>query len=468
MNSPDPHDPLEAVIDYDCSIPNVNGRPLFVLPALSPDPNEDQQLRATLTTLHQRGRAARHLAEYARYTLDVVPALHHTLICEAIDALLDDQFDTLVVNTPPGAAKSTYTSHALCAYFMGRFPRSNIILATHTADLSEKWSRKVRNTLADPLHQHVFPESELSRDSTAVGRWATSLGGEFLAAGVGASILGFRADLCLTGNTLLRTPDGHKFISAITKGDRVLAYDPVTSTTSYQRVVATVERQTTGRIYRIHTADRRVVEATGNHPFYSAGEYISAEALTVGLPLLSAVAVPHTLATFVTRIEILDPPSGQSDPDHPSPPSVTVYDIQVENTANFFANGILVHNCVIDDPISGFEQAQSMTQLAKVHGWYENDLMTRMKPRAKTVLICQRLARNDLAGYMMDRNAGNPHIRQRTLIFRMEAQPGDPPDGTGRSPGERLWPEWYSQEMVEDNKLDDFKWRTLYQQEPPS
>lgn len=120
---------------------------------------------------------------------------------------------------------------------------------------------------------------------------------------------------------------------------------------------------------------------------------------------------------------------------------------------------------VIDDPISGFEEAQSMTQLGKVHSWYETDFITRLKPKAKMVLICQRLARNDLAGYLIDRNLLKETRRQVILKLPMEAGANDP---LGRAPGERLWPEWFTQEMVEDAKRDDFKWRTLYQQEPPS
>ena len=308
-----PGSPPAPPIDYALDFPNVNGMPLWLIPALT------DEARTLLVELHTVGRAARHLADYARHTLDVTPATHHRLICDAIDSLLDDEYDELIINTPPGSAKSTYTSHALGAYFLGRSPTLNIILATHTAELAERWSGKVRNTIASPEHQRVFPASQLSRDSTARSRWATSAGGEFLAAGVGASILGFRADLAL-----------------------------------------------------------------------------------------------------------------------------------------------------IDDPIGGFEQAQSITQLTKVHNWYETDLVTRLKPQAKVVLICQRLAPNDLAGYLIARNQLNPTRRQRVLTLRMVVEPDDLPDGTGRAPGERLWPEWYTNEMVEDARRDEFKWKTLYQQRPPS
>jgi predicted phage terminase large subunit-like protein len=122
---------------------------------------------------------------------------------------------------------------------------------------------------------------------------------------------------------------------------------------------------------------------------------------------------------------------------------------------------------VIDDPISGWEMAQSATQLTKLHQWYETDLLSRLKPHGKIVLICQRLARNDLAGYIMDRNAASATRRLKTLILPMECVDEDN-DPLGRSIGDRLWPEWYTPEMVTDFKRDDFIWRTMYQQEPPA
>ena len=305
----------DPLVDISLPFVNIAGKPLFALPR----PLTPEQTNA-ITAIYRRGRAQRALVDYAKYAVldeKFTPALHHKIICDAIDKLINDEYDDLIINTPPGAAKSTYTSHALGAYYLGRFPKDNVILATHTGDLSERWSRMVRNTLEDTRHLEVFPTSTLSKDSTSVGRWATSLGGQFLAAGVGASILGFRADIA-----------------------------------------------------------------------------------------------------------------------------------------------------IIDDPIGGFEQAQSETQLAKVHNWFETDLITRLKPRGKIVTICQRLSANDLAGYMIARNALNPTRRQRVLILRMESEGDD--DGTHRAIGERLWPEWFTPEMVADNKRDDYKWRTLYQQRPPS
>jgi predicted phage terminase large subunit-like protein len=45
----------------------------------------------------------------------------------------------------------------------------------------------------------------------------------------------------------------------------------------------------------------------------------------------------------------------------------------------------------------------------------------------------------------------------------MVARASDPLD---RAPGERLWPEWFTEEMVEQAKLDPRAWNALYQQDP--
>jgi predicted phage terminase large subunit-like protein len=128
----------------------------------------------------------------------------------------------------------------------------------------------------------------------------------------------------------------------------------------------------------------------------------------------------------------------------------------------------LIHNCaILDDPVSGWEQAQSVTQLQKIHEWFKSDLKSRLKPRAKIITVCQRTAAYDMAGYIMKEFADNPTRRLRTVILPMVCE--DPEnDPMGRALGERLWPEWYTDEMVADLRKDEFTWKTMWMQQPPS
>jgi predicted phage terminase large subunit-like protein len=81
------------------------------------------------------------------------------------------------------------------AWFLGKFPSKQIIQASHKAELAVGFGRKVRNLVGSQPYQEVFPDVGLRADSKAAGRWNTTQSGVYLAAGVGAGIAGFGADL---------------------------------------------------------------------------------------------------------------------------------------------------------------------------------------------------------------------------------------------------------------------------------
>lgn len=68
----------------------------------------------------------------------------------------------------------------------------NVLAASHTTELAEKWGRRVRNLVTE--HSLVLGIN-LSADSQAAGRWSLSSGSEYYAAGAGTGIAGFRAKL---------------------------------------------------------------------------------------------------------------------------------------------------------------------------------------------------------------------------------------------------------------------------------
>jgi len=132
-----------------------------------------------------------------RQPLDQQPALHHALICEALDALERGEIkhNRLMIFMPPGSAKSTYGTKLFPQYFFGRNPQLSAIVASHTGELAESWGRKIRNGILDADFAEIFPTVSVAGDNASASRWATNQGGEFLAAGVGGTIAGRRADL---------------------------------------------------------------------------------------------------------------------------------------------------------------------------------------------------------------------------------------------------------------------------------
>lgn len=237
------------------------------------------------------------------------PARHHRFLIDRLEAIERGDIRRLMVCMPPGSAKSTYSSVEFPPWFMGRNPELNIIAASHTQELADRFGRRVRNIVGSGEFSKVFGFG-LSADSTAAGRWDNAKGGEFFAAGVGGSITGRRADLV-----------------------------------------------------------------------------------------------------------------------------------------------------VIDDPVKSREDADSDRGREKAWDWYTNDLLTRLKPGARQIVVMTRWHEDDLGGRILERERDKWEV----IELRMEAGLDDP---LGRAPGELLWPEWFTAEMVETAKRDTRSWNALYQQNP--
>jgi predicted phage terminase large subunit-like protein len=104
---------------------------------------------------------------------------------------------------PPGSAKSTYGSVLFPPWFM-QTVSGNILAASHTTELAEKWGRRVRNLVNE--HSTILGVS-VAPDNQAAGRWALTSGAEYYAAGVGTGIAGFRARLGLIDDPIRSRQD---------------------------------------------------------------------------------------------------------------------------------------------------------------------------------------------------------------------------------------------------------------------
>lgn len=114
---------------------------------------------------------------------------------------------------------------------------------------------------------------------------------------------------------------------------------------------------------------------------------------------------------------------------------------------------------LIDDPIKSREEADSERIRQKHWDWYLNDFLTRLMPGAGQCIIQTRWHEDDLSGRILERESG-----QWTVIKLPMLSTGHDP--LGREPGERLWPEWFTDEMVQTAQKDVRAWNALYQQDP--
>ena len=109
-----------------------------------------------------------------------------------LEAIERGDSDLLLIEMPPGSAKSTYVNYLFSAWVLARNAAWQVLTCSHSTELAERWGRKTRNLVSEAQRTLGY---SLSGDSSAAYRWATSGGGEYYAAGVGVGIMGFRGDL---------------------------------------------------------------------------------------------------------------------------------------------------------------------------------------------------------------------------------------------------------------------------------
>ncbi len=115
---------------------------------------------------------------------------------------------------------------------------------------------------------------------------------------------------------------------------------------------------------------------------------------------------------------------------------------------------------LIDDPVKGQLEADSPRVRDAVWDWYRSDLVTRLRPGGRVVLVMTRWHPDDLGGRLLEAGESWRVIRLPAL-----AEPGDP---LGRAPGEALWPEWEGVAALERKRLilGDRAFSALFQQSP--
>lgn len=116
------------------------------------------------------------------------------------------------------------------------------------------------------------------------------------------------------------------------------------------------------------------------------------------------------------------------------------------------------HLLLIDDPIKGREEADSVVMRRKLKDWYTSVAYTRLMPGGAIVVIQTRWHEEDLAGWLIAE-----HAHENWEVLSLPAI-----DDTGAA----LWPEQYpiedlqriKQALTANGKLRD--WTALYQQNP--
>ena len=144
---------------------------------------------------------------------------------------------------------------------------------------------------------------------------------------------------------------------------------------------------------------------------------------------------------------------------------VKVYDLQVRKNHNFFANGILVHNClVIDDPVSNMQDALSERVRDSTWDWYTSTAYTRLAPGGGLIVMCTRWHMDDLIGRLLTAQDLGEGDNWKVINFPAIAEF----DEQYRKAGEALHPERFNLDALLKirKSVGERVWAALYQQHP--
>jgi predicted phage terminase large subunit-like protein len=126
---------------------------------------------------------------------DYIVGKHHRILADLLMDIAHGERDRISVSIAPRHGKSQIVSIFFTAWYLGHFPNHKLMLVSCTTDLAVDFGRKVRNLIMSATYHEIFPNTAISKDSKSAGRWNTTAGGEFYAAGVGSAIAGRGAHL---------------------------------------------------------------------------------------------------------------------------------------------------------------------------------------------------------------------------------------------------------------------------------
>jgi predicted phage terminase large subunit-like protein len=116
---------------------------------------------------------------------------------------------------------------------------------------------------------------------------------------------------------------------------------------------------------------------------------------------------------------------------------------------------------IIDDPVKSQGDADSPTLRDHIWDWYRSDLIPRLKPKARIILIMTRWHQDDLCGRLLAHDTGEWRCLSLPALAEEE-------DRLDRSPGEPLWPEWEDIQALlrRRTSIGERAWLAQYQQSP--
>lgn len=130
----------------------------------------------------------------------------HEEIAAKLEAVEKGEIKRLMLFVPPRHGKSELSSIIFPAWYIGKHPEHEVIVASYSAELAEDFGYKTRAMVNDAEYKEIF-NARLRQDSKSRAKWLTMEGGGYTASGVGGAITGRGANLLIIDDPVKNRED---------------------------------------------------------------------------------------------------------------------------------------------------------------------------------------------------------------------------------------------------------------------
>jgi predicted phage terminase large subunit-like protein len=165
-----------------------------------PEEKRAQVLRQLeeLRLQYKRDQSVTDFNTFVRHvTPNFVEGPHLRQLSEVFHRIDRGESVRVIVNIAPRHGKSEHISVRFPAWYLGKNPTKQIIQASCNLTLVEKLGQAVKDIIAKPEYNEIFPDFRLSTDTKAKTKFKTQSGGYYFATSTTATAVGFGADVLI-------------------------------------------------------------------------------------------------------------------------------------------------------------------------------------------------------------------------------------------------------------------------------
>ncbi|RLC10096.1 MAG: hypothetical protein DRI24_20795 [Deltaproteobacteria bacterium] len=417
----------------------------------------------------EKRKCERSLAEFVKLSWHIIePSTkliwnwHFDVICGYLEAVTSGKIKRLIINVPPGTAKSTLVSVCFPAWEWIHNPARRYLGITNEQGLALRDSLKAKTIIESQWFQSKWPIKFNPRQNEKILYQNVDTGFR-QSLGITAGLTGKRGN-CFAGNVKVLTETGLKYIKDVCIGESVWSINVLSGEKSLNKVRGTIRKKDCS-VVEVFLNDGTSIECTPEHRFLTTTGMVRADELAVSTPL-NVINVPDayrikTLITFDGKPLLV---SRVIKSRH----KVDTFCLDVANNHTLFVGKskdslIPVSNCLLLDDCHDSTQVESDLQRQTVLDAYDYKISTRLNDpdNDAIILIMQRLHFNDLTGHLLQKK----HNKWVHVSIPMEyegSQGFDAGRDIGRpeliyprtKDGELLFPERFNRKTVNSLKED--------------